>query len=325
MAKEFEFDDRALSEEFDLGDNFGDLNVPPHRLAAAAKSIGTIVSESAPEMIKGVTSSLKFHLPNIRDTIDEGVNAIDDFKRLKEDISKELDPALQTLRQIGLRVLPKARRFMPKHMYNTIDNSIRSGIKEEQRVLSDEERLAQSNKATVDDAMSRIFAGHSGMSKEGAVETETQKIIDRQLESTRFKSTSKNLMVLGDGLQSVHGFMQTTFMEYMKKDIELKYNHLFIAKDTFNLIKVLNANVDRKLEELKHNTAIPDSMKIKDPRFAKKKATSDSAYDYFANFRKALTGNVRDAVMGPLQMVTQMGIPLLDMMTSGGGGFSLPT
>ena len=325
MAKEFEFDDRALSEEFDLGDNFGDLNVPPHRLAAAAKSIGTIVSESAPEMIKGVTSSLKFHLPNIRDTIDEGVNAIDDFKRLKEDISKELDPALQTLRQIGLRVLPKARRFMPKHMYNTIDNSIRSGIKEEQRVLSDEERLAQSNKATVDDAMSRIFAGHSGMSKEGAVETETQKIIDRQLESTRFKSTSKNLMVLGDGLQSVHGFMQTTFMEYMKKDIELKYNHLFIAKDTFNLIKVLNANVDRKLEELKHNTAIPDSMKIKDPRFAKKTGSSDNTNDYFTNFRKALTGNVRDAVMGPLQMVTQMGIPLLDMMTSGGGGFSLPS
>lgn len=325
MASGFNFDDDALFKEFDLGSDFGEPELGEGVAKKTARAALDILKESTGPMMQTVKHQLSNELYEASDLFDEGLEVVSDFKRLKDDLAKEIVPAFNTLKIVTRRVLPKAKAFIPKGLYGKTEDYLNRTITTPTREKSAEERQAEYNNATVADSLNMIFARQQQRASAEALQHATERTVDQHLDSARFKTVNRGLSLITGGIGGVGSFLQGTFTDYLKKDIELKYRHLFIAKDTYNAIKLTLGVVDRKLEEIKHNTGMPDSLKASDPRYRKGKNEAQSYNDYLYNFRKTLMGNIHTNIMDSVKMVTQLGIPMLDTMTQMGGmGLTIP-
>ena len=48
----------------------------------------------------------------------------------------------------------------------------------------------------------------------------------------------------------------------MKKSLELKYRHFYLAQDTLEALKLTTKSMEERLDAIKHNTALPEAQKI---------------------------------------------------------------
>lgn len=313
MAKD-DFDDLSMDmfEEFDI-------DVEPDKkkgkIAQAAEAVASLLKDTAKGAAKGISKEVGAQFRDIGEAYQEAIDTVDDFQRLKSDITQELGPATNTLKQITLRMLPKAKSFIPEKYYKSISEKLKSSINPPE--MSAAQREAQMKQDTIREALNSIFQQQVQMQQAQATQDATNLQVDRQVGHIRFKAQSEAMASLDSKLFTITDFLTGTFTGYIKKSLELKYNHLFIARDTFNAVRGLAKIVEARLIDIQKNTGLPDFAKQSAMHQrgagALKRGANQLSSDFFASFRQNTMKNLRQAVMSPLQMITQQMIPMLDL------------
>lgn len=317
-----------MAYDDDMGDLYGDqydgfdINVSPQDTGErqTAKPVKKILTASAKGVGSGVIAGTKGEIarqfPYTSGVVDEAVATVNDFKTLKSDIGQAIGPAMQTLRQSALRVMPFAKKMVPTKLYDKIETKLKEGL-----LPTEEDEAAYTEKMRSDEiatALNNIFVAQNELDKERRVTEEVDKQINRQLDTIHFNKTSEALASIDQRLLLMNEFYTKTSTAYMKKSLELKYQHLFVAKDTFSMLKGLAGVLEARLADITKNTGLPEFSKVKmGERIVGsiKAGIGEDLAAYVANLRTNVIKNIRETIMSPLSPLIKQGVPLLAIGT----------
>ena len=246
-----------------------------------------------------VYEDMEREMPNVASIVTELSDTYQDFKDLKDEIAKQITPMVTSMENIGRKILPRVEKLMPKSWYESAKKTLDRRAEERRsgRTPSEQELRDQS----VASELGSIFG--EGGSKQALAQAEhnerehkKERMFDLSMQATRNKTYVKYLASIYDSLRSTELFHRTLHTAYMKKDLELKYKHLFIAQDTYNLLSTSMSAFEGYFKGVVHNTALPDSAKAQ--AIEKRRTSKYGALigDFLTNARKNVMNKLKNTV-----------------------------
>lgn len=333
--------DRAKDADLDSDINLGKMDdvtldfpeAPGPDTKPGSRSPANPKKEFAVEFMKGVgggvwsgaKTEMAKAMPEGAAALSEASATWDDIKGLKEDISKELTPMLTTMENATRKVLPKVEKYLPKKVYDKIFKKLEDRAAEREAGNYQPQSKEQMESEQIASELGALFGEQAQAMQQTQLEQmrEAQKnsTIDRALGHQRHKIQSAQLSHLYDATRSVEVFHKTQHLAYMKKSLELKYKHLFVSRDIFNLMSKSMASVEKQLEAVIQNTSLPDMAKEKARDYLRKNRTTmygTALTDAISGIRTKIFKNIKDKVTESLSMLSM----LPSIMEQGAEGWS---
>lgn len=323
MAKD-PFDDMSddMFEEFDL--QVEDPDVEQGKVSKASKNVTHLLKSTGSGAVKGVNNELRKRFRYTANVADEIIGTVDDFKKLKDDVTEELTPAINTMRQIALRVMPSVENIVPKSWYDKVKSKLEEGLLPPEE--SAEKREEAYRAETIKTSLDSIFQSNVGVQQQMLQKQETDRLVDRRLGHVRFKASIQEMSKIDAGVSTINKFIAGTYTGYLKKSLELKYQGLFVMKDIQKAVMTIAKVTENRLEEIKHNTGLPEFIKLQAlgskgvPRAGAMAAMSGArpkTYDEFVrSYRSTMMDNLSKGIMGSVKQFTRQYLPMIDMATS---------
>lgn len=260
----------------------------PRKPARATRKWGMEAIKGVSKGVLGtVDEELRRNMPNVHVVKTEFSETLDDIKELREDINKQLQPITRDLERIARRVLPKAQRMIPESWYKKIMGKLDEREAERRGETGPSKEEQQTD--LIRSELENIFQAQTEMTQHADVEQKKERLIDRALESTRHKADMRALTRIYDSVRSTEIFHRTLHTAYMKKSLELKYKHLFVAQDTHNLLANALSTFEEYFKGIVKNTGLPDAVKLTVSDYARKTRTEKYGMlvsDFLTNARK---------------------------------------
>lgn len=298
MANNDEFEDSGLDDwdsDFDDMDFMGEKPKDRSPAGIAKESIGESLKGAGKGTLVGMGNLVEKGLPETAGVTKNIVELGSSISSMKSELLDDLEPTIRTFKQVGNTLLPKAKSFIPNKLY--------SGLQERLTVGSGPTDAARDKQierqASISDSISDVFLSQEEVRTAEKTEDRIDRFVDRKLDAGRHKTNVTLLDNIDRTLQQQFLFTQNTYTAYLKKSLELKYKHLFVAKDTLSIIKLLTKVTEGKLEEIKHNTGLPDIQKQRLSESFKETMRSrmgDTFSNFVGNFNKNLLGSFKTNV-----------------------------
>jgi len=299
--------DNDLLDNYNLEDNIPGVDSNISEKRRPADEAAYIASKSLKGVGKGflhqTQSIVSRSMPNTtlayRDMKDLGSGAkslYDDFKR---DASKSVD----TFKLAGRKLLPSVKKLIPQGIYDKLDKSL---VPESTGAKNRKNQVEEDRENVISSAIEETFRQTQKIQSAERNEERIGKSIDRQLSITKFTKSQR-------ALNFITTFMGTSFTAYMKKSIELKYKHLFVTQDMLATSRFTAQLLEQKLEEIKHNTSLPDidkSTKLEELKMRMFRRMADNIGGHLSGYGgKILTNiktNVIDKAIGGITTAAEM-------------------
>lgn len=301
--------------EFDL--SVPDAAIKQGAIAGAVKAVGGAFKPIVRGVGSGVQSELRKKFARSSEIVDEGMQFADDLRSIGRDFSSEVSKNLNTLKGITLKMMPFAKKVVPGKLYSAIENKLRSSYS-----APDERSAAEREAHYRTDAISRqlaeVFSAQNTNTKGDKIKESANRKADLATSLLKFKAETTAFRAIDKRLLFMNNFAAGTLTAYMKKSLEIKYRHLYIAKDTLNAVTTLLRITEARLLEIKQNTGLPDYAKqtrSTEPKAVGswKQKTPDSMSSFLSRWRSQLTTNIREATVNNLKSTMGMFLPTLGM------------
>lgn len=311
MAQDNDWDVGAL-DNFDFDSGFPNIEGNITKDRRPAQQAKYIASKSLKGVGKGFLSQTQSlvsrGMPNtasaLRDVRDFGSEA----KSLYDDFKRDAGKSVDTFKSAGRKMLPSVKKLIPQGIYDKLDKAL---VPESTRSYNKEQQIEQDRESVIAQSIEETFRQGQRIDAAERNEDRINKSIDRQLSMTKFNTSQRSL-------NYITTFMGTSFTAYMKKSIELKYKHLFVAQDTLATTRFTAQLLERKLEEIKHNTSLPDidkSTKLEELKARMFRRAADSISSKASGFSRQILKNLKtqvfdkalDGVTSAADMASMMG------------------
>lgn len=260
--QEFDKYDSAL-EDYNYRDIY-DSNTKSNREPIEKTRVGlTDVLKSSYKMVSSnLEDRIRQAMPNTFELIDEVTSFKNDFDYLKSDFIQKVQPSINSIKRSGRVLEPRVKGILPPKLatkYNKLvsetdsDYSYSPPSKEEAREYS------------IAAELSELFDQQQKLQEkqyiEDKLDAEQNRLIDRSISDKNTQDTLQTLDQIRVANNFTAAFVQDFYKAYLKKDLVLKYKHLFVAQDTLASVQAIAKVTEDKLEEIRHNTALPDIQK----------------------------------------------------------------
>ena len=262
--KNFDVDDQLAFDDFEL--DAMDADTPKGQVSRSKKIVSTLFRETSAGAARGIRDRLKSEFIETGERVDDIQQAYNEAKEAAGEISDKFQPIFTSLKRTTLNFMPLAKKLVPQKTYNRVFQWLKDNTPEEEE--TPEQIAARQRSEQIAASLEEIFKG-----QRDALETEiAHRMADRADQNKKFRSNLILSNATAQGVRKVALFMQGPAIGYMKKSLELQYQQLFITKDIFKA-SAMTANIlNAKLEEIKHNTSLPDSAKVNEGGFIRKTA-----------------------------------------------------
>ena len=308
-------DNNSLDDQFDEADVFADFdmgNEPPQgrKPASPAKAITKNVLNIASSFTESAAQEVENSLPRTSSLIGEVKSFKDDLEALKSDVQRELKPTVNAVKRAMHKSMPLAKDFLPKKLYDLLDSKLKDWEEDQiKRRKSREEMQAEEIEATLAD----IFGAQEDIRKDERQEALANQLVDRVMESKRHKDQIGALTAIDSKLLFQSDFIRTTQSAWMKKMLELQYIHVFTAKEHVAVSKVVANILENKLEEIKHNTSLPDLVKTKRSEYIRSLVRGrtlakigDVAGNYLTGVRQRVGKFAQEKILGGIRATREL-------------------
>ena len=242
--------------------------------------------------VLGATKTqLRRAMPSVGAVVDEAGAAIDDFKQLKDDLSRQLAPITNSVENATRKLLPKVESYLPKKIYQKIANKLEERAAIRGSGVSSGPSKEQREAEEIRNEIAQLFGAQMEAAVTDIRERKKDIMVDRALGSMRHRQQTTQLIHVYDAVRATELFHKTQHVAYMKKSLELKYKHIFIARDTFNLLQQSMRTFEGYYKGILANTALPDMMKAQARDFIKKSRT-----ERFGNAMAGALSNIRGQI-----------------------------
>ena len=276
--------------------------------SSVTRSLKHVGKETAKGVAAGIAKGVSDGMPNVKSTYDLTTEAMSELSRLKYDVLDQARPIINQTKKATKELLRQAKGVIPFGIDQKIIDFIdrHSEPEEDKREISIQEQR--------DNNLSEMLGNIFKLQTEKAIETQKRAVVDRVIDEQLAKSRhAESVGFLGDIKSAIFyqsAFTKSVFTSYLKKDLELKLRHLYVAQDQLNVLNVTARMLEQRLTAIAKNTSLPDSQKITATETAKKMMresflsnTGKKAQELFSS----IVTNIKDQYVEPFLSNIEMG------------------
>ena len=276
--------------------------------SSVTRSLKHVGKETAKGVAAGIAKGISDGMPNVKNTYDLTTEAMSELSRLKYDVLDQARPIINQTKKATKELLRQAKGVIPFGIDQKIIDFIdkHSEPEEDKREISVQEQR--------DNNLSEMLGNIFKLQTEKAIETQKRAVVDRVIDEQLAKSRhAESVGFLGDIKSAIFyqsAFTKSVFTSYLKKDLELKLRHLYVAQDQLNVLNVTSRMLEQRLTAIAKNTSLPDSQKITATETAKKMMresflsnTGKRAQELFSS----IVTNIKDQYVEPFFSQIEMG------------------
>ena len=229
----------------------------------------SVIKQGATELLKSTLSNLgptifrktreKFR--NVDSVLDQGTAIKNELDYIKSEFKSDITPTLNTLKQTGRELNSKMSSYLPEGISDKINKIIGEDL--EEPTMAKTPSKEETENLAIQDSLKQIFLEQAKHQDKKDEKEAQDKFVDRSLEKYRHEQTSELLNQIRINTAAERLFKKSTFTAYLKKDLELKYKHLFVAKETLATIQATSKIFESKFNDIILNTSLPDIQKKK--------------------------------------------------------------
>ena len=319
-------------DDFELDDPFGSLEGPSKGRKPDSPSKEMLIS-GVKGVGQGLQSGFKVELykamPSVEPVVGEITDSFNEFRDLKDEVGKKLAPMITTLETSARKILPKAQAFIPKGMYDKIKGKLDERAEARAAEAGFTQSKEQQESEYIANSLNEIFGAQMEAQQASDLAREQQHIADQAIEAERHEAALAASGHVYESVRATELFHKTLHTAYLKKSLELKYKHLFIAKDTYNLLAESMKAFNGYFQAIQKNTMLPDMAKVEIGDYHRKAMTQkygELMTNFMSSFRKKIFDNVKKRVLGAVSAMGDtvdmlgQGVDMAEMAGEMGGG-----
>lgn len=304
---DFNFDDRANTNTRNNRDP----------ILQVRQGISAGLSSSMSSFIPGLSKRISQNIPDAAKFAGEVGDFTSDLMYMGNKLQQDIAPTVQQLKRAARTLGPRVKQFLPKSMHQGYDNLMSdSGDQARSNAKLDKEK---SENMAIASSLDSVFKAQMRTQADLAEDQKTDTILDRALAGKRHTESFNQLQAMRAGTAFHQSFIQSVQIPYMKKDLELKYRHYFVAKDSLSVLQGMSKIVEKKLDEIRHNTGLPEIQKMTRYEGVKEVALqrfSNMSANWAGNMLKKLQSRVLDPFKEGLTMAGDAAEMMADSMST---------
>lgn len=298
---------------FDFDDDLGELNFDSEFTfdeKSSEKPITKII-KSAGRGALDQFKSLKFLKENVvkkllpkgfGDTLDLAETATNSFKELSSDIKKEIAPSIKEIKKSLPNLIPSDSKYVPKNVKQILEE-----WKKESNQNTSSLNQEQIRESPIDQTLKDIFKIQETNNLNRANENLANTQIDRSINLKHHKESIYSANRQIESLDRLLDYQYNIDLTFKKKTLELQYKQFFLLKDSLQLAIDDSKKKDAYFNALVHNTALPDSAKIKT------KTKDNESYSLFGNkedfigkITKSISDNFKEQITSSFSSIADI-------------------
>lgn len=334
------FDDASLNFSGPDGDNldFGDFDLEGDENArdpakplnlAGVLNLKEFGARSSKGFLDGITTAIKNALPNAAQGITFFTDTAEQVKRQTKDSIRDVRSQMNEIGYSVKSLLPMVERKIERETPSNVLPYVKpitgptlTGLKkltgnftepqqnqdptkqspEDARTALLEKRTQETTDAINNLALQQAARATNDFYKEARNQANT--MISQQIENRRFNTTNSALQEIRNHSIFRTDFFRSTLSAYFKQDLQLKYRHLFATEDILELTKIHIKTTANLLDQIRHNTGLPDVVKATLTEKIGQTITANitnTGADFIKNYGANLAKNINDRVLGPIK------------------------
>lgn len=273
----------------------------------AGKSIG-------PKLATNIAQKL----PDTARLVGDATRFTSDTMAMRDQFVRDIQPSINQLKRAGRMLAPKFKGYIPDKLQQKLDKFLAEA--EDWKSPSAEEARS----TAINDQLATIFAVQEKREQQKTEDERSERFMEKTISATRHKELSQQVDAIRIATEFQKDFTQTIGTAYMKKSLELKYKHLFVAQDTLAVTQGIAKLLEGKLEEIRHNTSLPDIQKQQLSESYKEVARAAIAQrlnSKFANWGQNILQNIQTSILDPAKEILNMTASGLDIYASVSSSF----
>ena len=263
-------DDIGSYEGFDDSQNSGNAREPitSRMLHDVGSTLNYAGSKAGEGFASGIRDKLNAAMPEVTGAYDTATQAVGEAQMGWSDMVSQTRPVLNKLKITGKQLARNVSGLLPLGLDKKLIDYLDSIPKEEK---FKEPSLKEQREANLSNVLGEVFK----LQTEKAMETQQNDMVNRTIddrltqnrhaESIAIEGATKNAVLFQAE------FTKNIYTAYLKKDLELKYRHFYVAQDTLSTLVNTTKMLQERLTAIVKNTGLPDSQKIQINELAKKK------------------------------------------------------
>ena len=313
---DFEFnwdDDASFDSELDkfdgdvgefYGDDVDDAEKNRSPVTKKLKSIRSTISDAGGAVLSGagvgIGKAVEKHVPEIHEAYNTGTYLLSEAEQLRNEARESVMPFWNETK----RTLRKLSQQLEGQMPFGLDKKILKLIGEEDRDQEYEQpSKEQLRQEKMSENINKIFELQMQKSVEQQRDAILNRTLDRRVSNRHHRENIDVMSSIATHVSYQHAFTSSVFTAYLKKDLELKYKHYYVASDTLDVFKNYSKSIETRLDAIITNTALPDTDKVHmservlgnmKNEFANSINTKLS--NYFSDARKNILEKIKESV-----------------------------
>ena len=264
-------DDIGSYEGFDDSQNSGNAREPiiSRMLHDVGSTLNYAGSKAGEGFASGIRDKLNAAMPEVTGAYDTATQAVGEAQMGWSDMVSQTRPVLNKLKITSKQLIRNMHDVIPLGLDQKLLNFLDNHFPDEEKFK--EPSLKEQREANLSNVLGEVFK----LQTEKAMETQQNDMVNRTIddrltqnrhaESIAIEGATKNAVLFQAE------FTKNIYTAYLKKDLELKYRHFYVAQDTLSTLVNTTKMLQERLTAIVKNTGLPDSQKIQINELAKKK------------------------------------------------------
>ena len=263
--------------------------------ASMAKQLGSATLEGGKGFSVGVTRAITNTMPRTEGVVGDAVGFAQEIGSIKDEFMEELSPTVNAVKKAVNKSLPMMKKAMPDKLYAFLAKH--SEFDAPEQVKSKDQLVAEE----INDKVNSIFGQQEVLNKARFEVEQNDKLVDKVMTAANAKNNLAGLASIDNRLLFQNEFIAGTQTAWMKKMLELTYQQVYATKEHVNIAKQSTSILETRLEEIVHNTALPDMVKTRRSEIVAdefKHKQLAKLGDFAGSYLSRTKDNLRKAVKG---------------------------
>lgn len=259
---DFDFDEKdSPFSNFDPGSG-GNTNSKNNRdpILQARQGVSAALSSAYSTFIPGLSNRISQNMPESAKFAGEVGTFTSDVMYMGTKLQQDLAPTISQLKRAGRTLAPRIKQFLPEFAQKKYDSLMSDGDDRARANVKASKEATESSAITA--SLDSIFSTQMNAQAEIVADQKADTMLNRALTSKQHSESFQQLQAIRAGSSFHQTFIQTIQIPFMKKDLELKYRHFFVARDSLAVMQGLAKITEQKLEQIRHNSSLPDIQKM---------------------------------------------------------------
>ena len=249
-----------MSEEDDGDSDGGDRDPKSKFKSSIKKSVSHVGKEASKGAALGIAHGIENAMPEVRDAYNTATDAISELNRLKYDVLDKSRPIINETKKVTKQLLRQTKGMVPFGL----DQKLLAFL--DKHAPDEAEREEISKEEERDNNLASMLEGVFQLQTEKAIETQqneaVNRVMDEKLTQSRHTESMSVMSSMKNAIFYQTAFTKSVFTSYLKKDLELKLRHFYVAQDTLGVLTNTSKMLEQRLDAITKNTSLPDAVKV---------------------------------------------------------------